>query len=217
MRLLRIKEKSDLRTDLVDLLLKNLEIRKRDLLKHPTMLCAIYLDHRMYQELSDKEIQIAKMTLANIHQKIRNLTQNTGEEHAEGDSSFNDSLDEYFKRSKKNQSDKQTHFMQLLDTFHLSLQYEKQENHKSTSIDFWENKKSAYPALYEIACVINSIPPSQATVERGFSILKFVFGEKRTRIVQDSLENILLIKLNAELSHSIFRNQVSAIERKYTV
>lgn len=70
-------------------------------------------------------------------------------------------------------------------------------------------------ALYEVACIINAIPPSQATVERAFSALKFIFTEHRTKLDQDRLENLLMIKLNADLAESVNQNHIDKIEKKY--
>lgn len=85
-----------------------------------------------------------------------------------------------------------------------------------TIFDFWEKNESSFPALYEVACVVNAIPPSQATVERAFSTLKFVFGVHRTKIDQDRLEDILMIRLNGDLAELIDKNDLAKIEEKYS-
>lgn len=175
------------------------------------MLCAIYLDHRIYKQLNEHEIQIAKITLANLHERICKLKSDAIQVNPEN--SFNDSLEEYFSQQKAVPSDSRAKFMEQLDLFHSSLQYEKQR----TISNFWETKKIVFPDLYEVACVINSIPPSQATIERAFSTLNFVFGEKRTHLTQSVLENILTIKLNAELSASINLRDINAIRQKHNV
>lgn len=210
-RLTRYKSKPNPQTDLANLLLENLNIRKCGLLKHPAMLCAIYLDQRVYKELNESEIQIAKITLANLHERICKLKSNANQVITED--SFNDSLEEYFNQQKRSSSDSRAKFMERLDLFHSSLQYEKQK----TSSNFWETKKIVFPDLYEVACVINSIPPSQATIERAFSTLNFIFGEKRTLLNQSILENILTIKLNAELSASINQRDIDAIRQSHSV
>lgn len=214
MRLARLKENTNLDTDLADRLLENLAKRKNDLLKHTTMLCAIFLDYRVCKELAEREIEIARMTLVNIYEKIRKLKSEEHRVENIRESSLNDFLEEYFAQTNRTPTDEQTKFLILLDTFHVSLQHEVRNTTTSNCLEFWENKKSSYPSLYEVACVINSIPPSQATIERGFSILKFIFGEKRTRIDQELLEKILCIKLNAELTKSINAGQVFTMRQK---
>lgn len=209
MRLLRHKKNAHRLTDLADLLLENLEIRKIGLLKHPPMLCAIYLDHRAYKELNANEIQIAKTALANLHKRVCDFKSNPAQGTKED--SFNNSLEEYFSQQKEDPSDERAKFMELLDTFRHSLQHVTKEDQQATSFTFWESKKLVFPALYEIACVINAIPPSQATVERAFATLNFVFGDKRTHLNQALLEKILMIKLNAEMSIAIDQRDIDAI------
>lgn len=70
--------------------------------------------------------------------------------------------------------------------------------------EFWEiNKNQFGNELYEIACVIFSIPPTQAAVERCFSALKFMFSELRYQLAEDLLECCLLIHLNPKLYYYI--------------
>lgn len=114
-RLNRRKETANIRTDLADSLIQNLGIRKSALLKHPAMLCAVYLDHRVYKKLLETEILIAKIALANLHVRICNLKS----------------------QHKENNLDDRAKFMELLDTFRATLQCEK----RKTSSTFWESKK----------------------------------------------------------------------------
>lgn len=46
--------------------------------------------------------------------------------------------------------------------------------------NFWESKQTEFGLeIYEIANVIFAVPPTQATVERSFSALKFLFSDSR--------------------------------------
>lgn len=207
-RLNRLKSSSELKTNLVDILLKSLDFRKTALLKHPSMLCAIYLDPRVYRSLSENEMKIAKMALADLHQRVINLKDNLT------DSSVNktvDSLEEYYdnKSVTKNDCEERADFMQLLDNFRFALPH---ENKDKSVFEFWECKKEVYPAIYKVACVVNAIPPSQVTVERAFSALNYIFSNKRCRLNQQTLENCLMIKLNPELAASINECDLNEIE-----
>lgn len=42
---------------------------------------------------------------------------------------------------------------------------------------FWENKKSEFGMLHEIASIVFAIPPTQASVERNFSALKYMLTD----------------------------------------
>lgn len=61
---------------------------------------------------------------------------------------------------------------------------------------FWKNMKTLHPELYQLANVIFAVLPTQVSVERLFSDLKFVLSSYRTNIGSKNLENQLLIHTN---------------------
>lgn len=63
-------------------------------------------------------------------------------------------------------------------------------------MNYWEEKKYSYPYLYEVAKIVNSVPASQVSVERSFSALKLVLTDLRSNLSSDSIQKILLLKLN---------------------
>lgn len=63
---------------------------------------------------------------------------------------------------------------------------------------FWESKKSEFEILYEIASIVFAVPPTQASVERNFSGLKYMLTDKRYNLRAELLEALLLIHLNRE-------------------
>lgn len=210
-RLERMKKSSVLQTTLVNTLLQSLEARKIALLKNPAMVCAIYLDPRVYKELSECEIKIAKIHLADLSERISSLRTNMSDSTASCDS-----IEEYFNKphhqSNIDTSDTRADLMQSMDNFRFSLQHESTKNHNKTIFEFWESKKEVYPALYEVASVINGIPPSQVTVERSFSALSFLYSNKRSSLKQETLENCLMIKLNAGLALSVHQSDMDELK-----
>lgn len=80
--------------------------------------------------------------------------------------------------------------------------------------EFWKDQKFVYPEIYLLATIINAIPPTQATTERCFSSLSFIFDEKRTQLSLILLEQILLIRLNKDLIKTIFDEDLAAIGNK---
>lgn len=73
--------------------------------------------------------------------------------------------------------------------------------------DFWERNKFGLE-LYEIASDIFAIPPTQSTVERYFSALKYLFGELRYSLEEDLLESRLLIHSNPEFYEIVKGNDI---------
>lgn len=85
-------------------------------------------------------------------------------------------------------------------------------NYKLDVLQDWEELKTAHPELYEVACIIYGIPPTQVTVERSFSAMAFVFNPEGAKLGQQMLENILMLKLNCGLVQSINERHLEALE-----
>lgn len=67
------------------------------------------------------------------------------------------------------------------------------------AIKFWAERKSSHKELYELSLITNSVPITQVSVERAFSSLAFILSPLRNSLAQDTLENILLIRLNRDV------------------
>nr|XP_044250883.1 uncharacterized protein LOC108069747 [Drosophila takahashii] len=63
-------------------------------------------------------------------------------------------------------------------------------------LSFWKEKQNTDPELYALSNVCFAVPPTQVTIERAFSTLKLVLTDNRNRLSEETLENILLVKLN---------------------
>lgn len=84
--------------------------------------------------------------------------------------------------------------------------------HHSKSIrGFWNECREKYPELFEVAMVYLSIPLTQSTVERTFSTLAFVYNKRRSQLAQQTLENIILLKLNKEITFDVFADELGKL------
>lgn len=225
-KLNKLIENEKLITDLATTLLQKLIAREKDLLHYPSMLCAIYLDRRYKKELKDNDhIAIAKHTLINLYERVVANRQPT-KQLDESESSF-DSFEQYLRQdgSPLNYSNTcaelmdervdavefdRIDFMRKLQAFDDNSA---QIHYKTNILDDWEARKEVHPELYEVACIIYGIPPSQVTVERAFSAMAFVFNPKRSKLSQKMLEDILMIKLNSELVQSINDRDLDALKK----
>lgn len=88
-------------------------------------------------------------------------------------------------------------------------------SHKDPILDFWNSIKDEFPEIYRAASIINSIPPTQATVERVFSIVFFIFGKHRSRLDEEVLQNILTIRLNKDKLPKYFENEMTSLKVDY--
>lgn len=193
---------------------EKLENRKSILFNNTAMICAVYLDPRYQFKLTQDEVQIAKCSLENLFQRIKTVNESQTESATPaGEDSFEaecvasglprayygteDSLGAFDSESLKN----------------LFVSYDKIErmHRKHSVLEFWRDQRDEDPTLYQIACIIHTIPPTQATVERAFSTLGYIYNQKRTRLTPKMLENILLIRLNKDLVEPINRRDLEAL------
>lgn len=67
-----------------------------------------------------------------------------------------------------------------------------------------------------MATIFNGCPPSQATVEREFSTLNYIFGPLRSKLSNRILSDIMIIKLNSELLYDFFVQERKDLEKQYS-
>lgn len=72
-----------------------------------------------------------------------------------------------------------------------------------STIDFWAKNKTIFKDVYELSKIVNAVPVTQVTVERAFSSVAFILTALRNSLSPDTLENILIIRLNKEIYRKI--------------
>jgi len=63
---------------------------------------------------------------------------------------------------------------------------------------YWEEKRFAYPNLYEMAKVVHAVTATQVSVERSFSALKLILTDLRCKLSSESIKKLLFVKLNKQ-------------------
>lgn len=226
-----------LKTNLCNKFVWSMEKRAKDIIKHRGMLCAVFLDPRYRCNLSTSEIALVKHLLEDAWlemkkmkeaQTVIDLSDGDGIVLADGDGDLReDLLEAYLQQSSScldatNSNDMpeviavDADYSMSIAEFMISISnYEENTRriHHSESIrKFWETNKNVYPELYQVAMVYLAIPPTQSTVERSFSALSFVFNNRRTKLCEENLENIMLMKLNKELVFEIFDEELNEMK-----
>lgn len=64
-------------------------------------------------------------------------------------------------------------------------------------LEYWHNKRYSNPILHKLAIVVHGVPATQVSVERCFSILRFILSDYRASMNADTLENLMLLRLNS--------------------
>lgn len=72
----------------------------------------------------------------------------------------------------------------------------------SNIVEFWKNNKTVCPELRELAVILLSASPTEVEVERNFSHLKCILNRLRNSLSDQSVKDIMLIKLNKDLFYS---------------
>lgn len=182
------------------------------LMNNLALLAAIYLDPRFQRGLKDK-LPIAKQFLVNLYIRMKKveafqeIEEETEEIHFEAEhNSENDSYDDMdsylnacnsFMTTPIAQPCRSTNDQEIIINL-LNYFEGAQEPIKSSIWDIWNGKKYD-TELYRLAMTVFSIPPTQSTVKRAFSFLPIILTSRRTRIGDESLQNILLIRLNQNI------------------
>lgn len=211
-------------------LLESLSNRKAQLLEHPAMLCAVYLDPRFHYELSESQTNFARLSLKKMWCRIAEFhCKNT-----DNDAPQMDPLEQYLAAKSQtnlpanknvNESSEPDFSLRADDFMDLVAKFENELprlHHSIPILDYWLTKtdhshhiKSLHELRF-VALTILAIPSTQTPCERNFSDLNFVYGCRRTRLDADLLESILFIRTNRALFEAIKRNDMDAITRDTT-
>lgn len=203
--------------DFAQILLDQTKKRESSLMNSSAMLSAVYLDPRYRFFLDDAEVRIAKMTLTELHTRVSEakllFSQSQPKEQVADENSFEG---ECIKKALSRTFYEQDSSAGPTDMNNATLSFEAYEktghiHHKNSILKFWDDHSNEHPDLYELASIIHAIPPSQATVERAFSVLGYIYNSKRTRLAPETLENILMIILNRDLVEAIHQRDLDAI------
>lgn len=75
-------------------------------------------------------------------------------------------------------------------------------------ITYWETEQKNHPQLYKLAKVVFAIPPTEVEIERNFSKLNYIFNDRRCRLTQERLEDIMIINLNPDLFNEVKNDEI---------
>lgn len=205
--------------------------RKAKVIETPLMICAVFLDPRYKCTIeSDYEkIQMAKITIEQIwnrmklvkgvdskeDEKQKSLAKKNNIEdfYAELDLHLNQTLGLHPSSTGHglgtgtDDSNDKGSIINAISQYELAISGFRMKSSDSIH-EFWENKKTEFGILYEIAAVVFAIPPTQASVERNFSALKYMLTDKRYNLKAELLESLLLIHLNRNIFAEVQKAEI---------
>lgn len=210
--------KKNYKTALANHLIKAIHQRNDMIFANPFMGCALFLDPRFRHIFIADEIkkENAKLMLSNIWQRMKSSESipSNGENANTSEISFQ--FDAHaalntMMQTQNSTSDDQGDNNQI-ESILNSFNPERLSCEKSV-LEFWENSKLAHPELYELAMVVYAVPPSEVQVERDFSRLNFIFSDRRCRLQEDRLHDIMLISLNPQIFYSVRDEELEELKR----
>ncbi|XP_070073977.1 uncharacterized protein [Drosophila takahashii] len=182
-------------------ILNSIEKRTKALFSNKFIVSCLFLDPRFQHTLTVQQRSDAISHLKSIWDRLYdlnptgNLCSTPASSSSNLESEFLDEEDELLNAYLE--EGVETQFSSVLDV------YSKIENlqlpFKRIDVDvlaFWKGKQCTEQELYAISNVCFGVPPTQVSIERAFSALRLVLTDYRSRLNQDVLENILLVKLN---------------------
>lgn len=185
-------------------------------MNNPFVLCSVFLDPRLKSMLLKCRDQslIAKMYLSQLWERIHQFekkqpVETTHDDENEIPSEFNFELLEKFMHDIVHNVDEivpeSVQMKSQLEAFAL----EKCEPMSKNIFEYWEEKKDTFPELYKLAKVVHAVPAAQASCERTFSTATFVFSRYRSKLSQQMLQDILLIRLNRVFFYEVVSDEIA--------
>lgn len=222
------------KTNFSGILLSKISARKKNLLEHPLMTAAIYLDPRYKCELAKHpdKIVIAKITIEKLWQRIQSSEQNCDEtsemnisdKSNESISSIDlnsilSNIDRHYKEDDISNGSVEhgganARLAEAMDAYDASVGNTRVNSSESV-LHYWEKHKNTYSSeLGKIANTIHAIPPTQSSIERLFSALNFIFSDRRYNLSQSLLENILLLHSNGDFFNIVKECELAEMKSK---
>lgn len=190
-----IEEESEV--ELIDAFVTSFRIRFVPISRNELILASVLLDPRYHILLNETEKEKASKYLVKLYLVYYGeKTTNT-----DTDCSSKTPLTslEKFLRAKEKEKEKEicTDPTEIIRAQINDFKKIERQPGDSNLFKFWEERKLSFPELYLLAQIVHSIPSTEVKVERNFSTLKFILNRLRNRLLDNELEKILLIKLNA--------------------
>lgn len=103
-----------------------------------------------------------------------------------------------------------TDLIRELRSYYESAQREEYDPDVSNyMLQYWKSANN--PEILDIVRLVSLIPPTQASVERDFSAVKFIFGDHRLRLSQRMLEAITILRQQQKLAEQIMQSETNSL------
>lgn len=181
--------------------------RQTTLLENKAFLAAVYMDPRINycgsDFISDENKRVAVDQLLTLWERIRHSTEPPSHEESASSSAQAPSVSrvEMMLRKKHSLQDLGRH---SIDKKLKELALRPRLSAESDVLVYWEQQKNSEPQLYQLSQVALGVACTQVTAERAFSGLALILTDRRLNLSEQSLADVLFVKLNQELFSEVF-------------
>lgn len=186
-----------------------MRVKQEALFENVSFLSAVYLDPRFNNMVLDEtQKEDAIRHLLTLYKKVSSYCSDSikSENVCENDqvdesaNSTEDELEKIFREQeyyKKLQNDNAK-----CSSLEISLrnfcENEPRLKTNENIFHFWERKKLQYPEIYNLACVLLSVPATQKSVASTISQVKYILDSGKIKMSYSLFSNVLLIRANLQ-------------------
>ena len=178
-----------------------MENRERDLFKNDVFRAAIFMDPRYNVLLSEDDKTAAREQLIALWKRLHDLAgeneENVAARSVDVCENDCDDIEQLLLKSESgiNCSPAQT-VININNILNSYLSW-KRVSKDTDLLLYWESKKNAEPELYKLACVVQSVPATQVSVERLFSGVRHVVSDLRYNLQMHVIDDIMVVRCNS--------------------
>lgn len=200
-------------------LLDNMKTRELKLLKNTVFLTVVFMDPRYAFLLNDQEIAIACSHLKKLDFELKKLRATPSNESNKDivivdteNEEDQEPIDDFEKMLQKAELEKKsqqtssapansTNINGLLSDYIDNVVQGPRLPHSTSILEYWKGQKFEKLELYNLSQILMAVPATQVSVERLFSNLAFIYSPLRSKLSENILESILLIRTNHKFSN----------------
>lgn len=224
-----------MKTNLATKLIDGFNNRRKYLFEDQASLACILLDPRYNKEVQDAvDISKGKMFIEKLYIKMlkyeSDLQRTTNENVVENEQADEiirpltdaEMMEQYFEvqgfrnADTVEESRNRESVIVLVENIRSEIiEYMKlpRLGYETNPLEFWTkgDVSQKYPGLSKVALAIYAIPSTEVTVERASSAMALILTDKRTHLLDQRMEELLLIRLNNNIAIEIFEKELQNI------
>lgn len=176
--------------------------KEKNIIDSPMVLSSVFLDSRYRILLTTQQKEKAREHLTSLWQRMKKY-QNVPEQICPINPMDNlgENFDDLMQllNAKGQQFGNNVYCCDDENALHRIDLMPQQRDLSDSTLNFWSRQKINEPDLYKLSKVVNACAPTQVCVERSFSGLAFILNPYRSRLSDEQIEHILVVRQNEDI------------------